>query len=482
MFESYSKPTLNHSRLRITSRNRARQGFVLPTAAALMVCCVPLCGLAVDVGTFYMIQSKLQAAADAGALSGARSLARGSNSAAQITNAQTTATNFLNANFPSGYLNSSNLTIPTPTVTLDATNAQRSVAVNPTVRAPHMFFLWFSNVAGTYTTVGATSTATRRDVNVMMVMDRSGSLAASSSCTPLKNAAVNFVNKFAEGRDYVGLTTFATSYQVDVALSQTFKTNVTTGINAITCSGSTSSAAGLWTGYRALASLAQPAALNVILFFTDGDPTSVTADFAIKAASSCTVKTNRTGVATTAGSEIRGIMTGTPQSPIASNDAVAASNSSGCAYNASWQSNRYLVGNDVTGIPSTDAFGNSLTFSYLSVTTASGMLAAASNSTNSANFLNASYNAAASAADRIRSAASPGNGAAALNNVVIYSIGLGGSGSASDDFLQYVANDPSNTSHYNSSQMPGIYVYANNSSALASAFDRIASEILRISQ
>ena len=48
-----------------------------------------------------------------------------------------------------------------------------------------------------------------------------------------------------------------------------------TTLNNMTCAGSTSTAMGLWYGYDQLVSLHQPAALNVILLFTDGQPTGV---------------------------------------------------------------------------------------------------------------------------------------------------------------------------------------------------------------
>ena len=442
----------------------------------LFMTSIPIAGLAVDLGTFYLIQSKLQAAVDAGALAGARSLARGIDTSLQTQSAQTTAAQYVTANFPNNYMGTSGLTVPTPSVQLQASS--RNVAVNASVQVNHLFLRWFGSTASTVT---ASATATRRDVNVILVVDRSGSLATSNSCTPLKQSAVEFVNKFAESRDYVGLVTYATSYSVAVPMAQTFKTGVTNGINAITCSGSTSSAAGLWLGYQTLAALQQPAALNVILFFTDGDPTSVTANFAIKGTSSCTNKSNRVGVITVAGNEIRGLMSPTPASPIANNDALQAPNSSGCAYAASWQGNRYLVGNDITGIPSTDQFGNSLTFGFLPVNTSGGLLAAPSNATNADNFQNATYNAGVSAAVRIRSGVSPNNGFPALNNVVIFAIGLGGSGQASHDFMRYVANDP-DSPNYNSNQIAGTYIFAPTSGDLAEAFNRVASEVLRLAR
>jgi Flp pilus assembly protein TadG len=466
------------------SHRTNRRGFVLPTAAVLFIVGIPICGLVIDVGAFYMIQSRLQAAVDAGALAGARALARGTNTTQQQTSAQDTAIQYVDANYPSGYMASTGLT---RTAVADISNTFfRTVTVNGSVNAPHLFMRWFG---GTFTTISARAVASRRDVNVIVVMDRSNSLDLSGSCTPLKAAAVNFVNKFSEGRDYVGLVTFATTHSLVVAPTQSFHTPVTNSINAIVCEGSTNSSAGLWLAYQALTAppLNQPAALNVILFFTDGQPTSISANFAIKSTSSCTNKSNRVGVITSdyAGTTIRGLMDITPVSPMPTNDATPAPLSAGCSYYSSWQGSRSNVGNDITGIPSTDIFGNSLTFGYhTGISTSGGLLPAANTPSpaNENNFVNGAENAAVHAAVRIRQPAAPGNGYAALNNVVIFTIGLGGSGAASDDLLEYIANDPVNTSHYDNTKPAGLYVYAANASELATAFNRVASEILRLAQ
>jgi Flp pilus assembly protein TadG len=449
----------------------------MPTAAVLFILGVPVAGLTIDVGLLYMIQSRLQAAVDAGALAGARSLARGDNSTAQVTNAQNAATAYVNANFPAGYLGSTNLLVATPNV--NTTNALfRTVSVSASVNTPHLFLRWFG---GTFTTVNAAATATRRDVNIVMVMDRSNSLDISGACNPLKAAAVDFVNKFSEGRDYVGLVTFAVTYSLVVTPSQTFRTNMTNSINAIVCEGATNSPSGLWLGYRALADLNQPSSLNVILFFTDGRPTAVSADFAIKSTSGCTNKSNRIGVPTAdeGGTQIKGLMNTVPVSPVPVRDSTPAPLSSGCAYASSWDSNRWRMNEDVTGIPSTDIFGNSLTFAYRTVSATGGLLPATNTSTNVNNFLNGAANATVHAAVRIRQPALPGTGAAALPNVVIFSIGLG---DVDSDLLQYVANDPANAARFDNTKPAGKYVYAANAGELAAAFNSIASEILRLAQ
>ena len=101
-------------------------------------------------------------------------------------------------------------------------------------------------------TISTSSTAQRRDINVMFVMDRSGSLTNSGSCAPLKAAAVDFVNKFAETRDNVGLITFATSSQRRCAPRYELQDQHGNILNGVTCIGGTSSAQGLWQGYDQL--------------------------------------------------------------------------------------------------------------------------------------------------------------------------------------------------------------------------------------
>ena len=115
-------------------------------------------------------------------------------------------------------------------------------------------------------------------------------MSLSNSCLPMIAAAQNFVNQFAPGRDNVGLIPFASSTYVNFPIANSFQSaapNVQTLIGSIVCDGSTSSAEALTLGYQQLAGLNQPGALNVILFFTDGQPTGVTFDMPILNSSPC---------------------------------------------------------------------------------------------------------------------------------------------------------------------------------------------------
>ena len=457
-------------------KRRGRRGFVLLTTSAMvLLVLLPAIGLAIDVGIMYLVQSVLSAACDAASLAGARDLARGSNSSAQTANAEATAAAYFNANFPSGYFGATNLQL-TSVAAINSTY-MRSVTTTASVNLPLIFLRALGQNS---ITLNASAVATRRDVNVMIVMDRSGSLAQSGSCTPLKAAAVSFVNKFAQGRDNVGLITFATSSRVDVAMSTNFQTPVDNTLNSVTCTGATSSAQALWQAYQQLASLAQTGALNVIVFFTDGLPTAVTENFPIKSASTCSSHTAKLGVLTP-GYNSSGVVTNTiyglynqnagPQ-PLTS-DLVVVSTDHNCAF---WN-DQTKVTSDVSYAPLTDYWGNSLTVTgYLSVTTSGAGLSV----TSCQNVQNFSTNAADDAALRIRSgAADPLNGNRTLPGVTIYTIGLGDVDSV---LLKRVANDPTLTPNPVAAGNSGMYVYAADASQLNLAFTQVASQMLRLAQ
>ena len=95
-------------------------------------------------------------------------------------------------------------TVPTPSVDLSVAN-QRTVSVNAHVTFPGLLLGYMTGA----TTVQTSAQVVRKDVNVMMVLDRSHSMALSSSCAPMIAAAQEFVDQFASGRDNVGLITFA---------------------------------------------------------------------------------------------------------------------------------------------------------------------------------------------------------------------------------------------------------------------------------
>ena len=444
---------------------RRQKGYVLIFGALMLLfILVPAAGLAIDVGMMYLVQSLLSAASDGAALAGARSLSRGSDDAAQRANAEATANTYVHANFPSGYMWSSNLQVSSAA----ATDSQyvRSITTTASVELPLIFMRFFRTESAK---VSTSSKATRRDANVMFVMDRSGSLGsgAGSACEILKAAAKLFVDRFSEGRDNIGLITFATNSRIDSPLSTTFKTAIGNVLTPLTCSGYTNMSQGLWQAYDALATLNQPGALNAILLFTDGLPTAVTQDFPVKPnPDTCTPKPTITGVITYQPSGV----SNRDYPP----DQQAVSGTHNCGFLTS------SLGNHLQYAPLTDHWQNPLDTGggytrYKSVTHSGAGL-----SFSATNIENFATNAADSAGWRIRNGVLSATSGHSLSGLVIYTIGYGAS--SDPTLLKRIANDATLSPNPVAAGAQGKYRYAGDPTQLNDAFMAIASEVLRLAQ
>ena len=100
--------------------------------------------------------------------------------------------------------------------------------------------------------------------------------------------AQDFTKQFVDGRDQLGLIVFGGSWYNAYTPSVSFKSgspSLSSVIGTITCSGNTGSAQAIWQAYQALKALPGAAgALNVIVFFTDGQPNGLSADWPIATA------------------------------------------------------------------------------------------------------------------------------------------------------------------------------------------------------
>lgn len=462
--------------------NQKRRGSVLLLVTMAMVFVLPIIGLAVDVTLLYMIKTRLSAAVDGGALAAARSLSRGVDLASQATAASNTALAYFRANFPQGYLMTPD-TSPNPIVLVDASVMNvRTVTIDATVQAP-MYFLRL--LGFTEAPVRAFGQAARRDVNIVLVLDRSGSLQSSGYCDDLIDAATKFTNKFAEERDNLGLVTFARSSTKNFPAASNFKSatpNVTDIIGNIECAGYTAGPAGLSMGYEELQRLDEPGALNVIIFFTDGIPNTLHMDFPIKrdasgtpaGASTCDAGlTNLRGSLTPGGSGSQGLypLFGDINPPAEPSGMIPVGERIGCFITTTGNADN--IEQDAAYMPNQDIFGNDVNgFRGAPPVYASGLYTGKYRVDNTSALETAAQNALDNAATRIR-------GDATLRPI-IYSIGLGAVGPDQDELLRRVANDPAAT-NYDSSKAAGLYAFAPDGAGLTAAFQRIAAEILRLS-
>jgi len=488
---------------------RRQRGIAIMVTCIFLVIGIPMIGLAIDGTMLYIVKSRLQGAVDGAALAAAQGLSRGNIDSTQVTNAQNAGSTYVMLNYPSNYFFTTSITCnPTSDVTVDeSVSHQVTISVTGHATVPTLFMRWLNF---TSTSVNATASVVRRDVNIAVVMDRSGSLQSSGSCAPLKQSAINFVNDFSNGRDEMALVTFATSTHVDFPIANNFlsaTTSVPSLIGSITCAGSTSTAQALWQGYDELVGLNQPTALNVILLFTDGKPTGVNVNLPLTAGSGCSSAhagpprwINGVYNTFTNANQFFGVLaplnSGLSSGQVTGGDfsiTTDSSNGAGCAFASSWSSND-TVTSDFQGVPTTDIFGDNLNNGYQSITLSGGYIDLG----NSNNAIAMTMNGADDAANQIRNAtavcaSSPSNASSectailshsgSLSGVVIYVIGLLNAtyGAPTPDGMERMAND-TRSSNYNSAQTTGLYVPANTAADINQAFAQVASQILRLAK
>jgi Mg-chelatase subunit ChlD len=446
-----------------------RRGAALVLAALLCLVLVPIVGLVVDGASAFLMRTEVSTALDASVLAGARSLNTGQDIASQAANATSVAQNVFNANVSS--MNWKFKTI-TSTISVGQNDVTHYRWVTATANAD--LPLTMMKMIGFSTThISMTATAQRRDVNVVLVLDHSGSMKPAMSA--MIAAATNFTNMFSGGRDKVGMVAFDFASFVAYPPSVNFKSaspNVTTFIGQLVSYGNTNTAQALWAAWLELQKLNQPGALNVIVVFTDGMANTYAADFApyiVKTAGCSGLANPLTGVIA-GGGTVSGL---TDPTALSLNDQAGsrtAPNSSGCPWLIGPTTNlrQYL-----SGLPAQDINGNATngTGAYLPV----NLTAAGISNSKSANLnvTNSGINAFDAAANNIRNDKTL--------TPLIYAIGLGSNGGVDSTLLARVANDPSSSS-FHPNQPAGLYVFSPTPAQLQSAFLRIASEILRLSQ
>jgi len=273
---------MRHSPRRLAS-SRRQGGQVLILVGLSLIVLIGAVGLAIDSGRAYGVKARLNAAVDAASIAGARALATGIDDASRIANAQAAAVRFYNLNYPEGFLGSTR-GAPSTTAVHESTGHWR-VTVSGSAEMPTTF-IRVLGPAGTG--VAAMGEAIRRDLDVMLVMDTSGSLSSSDLAT-LKSAAINdFINKFSAGAggDRVGLVSFSSGAVIDTPINKNSargfnRPQVNAAINALPRGGATASAEGMRKAVSELGGVPAEyrSSLRVILFFSDGAPNVVNGAF-----------------------------------------------------------------------------------------------------------------------------------------------------------------------------------------------------------
>jgi Flp pilus assembly protein TadG len=279
---------------------------VIVTAIALTFL-VPLVGLAIDGGLAFVVRARLGSALDSAALAAGRGLTSGSTQSAAETNGTSSATNFMLANFPPGYLNTNYPGTSANNYGVTATFTPNSVGtlgitVTATVNSPTYFMRWIgvNSIA-----ITATGQATRPNLVIVLVLDKSSSMGTRDSSVGTMPSSINYTtassceamvynaNAFTQNFsafDTVSEISFNGTVHIDYAPSTNYKSSGSTGVSSaianIQCGSNTNTTGALAQAAAVINYVNQPAALNHIVLFTDGVANGIDANFPVRTAAS----------------------------------------------------------------------------------------------------------------------------------------------------------------------------------------------------
>jgi hypothetical protein len=288
----------------VRQRVQSDDGQVLIILVLFMIVLLGFCALCLDVGHAYLAQRRLQSAADAAALAGAQELP-------DVTSATTYANTYGSNgnNAPSG-LDSSSITVTTRCIASVPGCAPSNAVV---VKETGVINTTFAKLLGVPTiTVHASATACspcgEKPLDVMLVLDRTGSMCTNSAgqpdpaCTDMENARAGmktFLGLMNPALDHVGLavlppaSSMATkcdkppntaSYDdpnapyVLVPLSSDYKTgtnlntasNLVSTINCVQANGNTAYANAIDAAQAEIVKDGRPGTIKIIVLLSDG--------------------------------------------------------------------------------------------------------------------------------------------------------------------------------------------------------------------
>ena len=258
------------------------QGFAIVYTAVTLTALVLITGLAVDGGRAYVVKAQLTKAVDGAALGAARNLNSG--------DPEEEAARIFRANFPAGYLGTSDVTDPTNAADFFQLETVAETGVNVvTVTAEARLPTTFMRLANfDELTVRSSGEATRRMVDLSLVLDVSSSIG--SAWNAVNDAAELFVSNFDESSDRLSLVLYSNGAHVAYAMPSGrgySQSAMVTAVPETLPGGSTNMVEGLYRGWDEVRSVptGQQSSLRVIVVFTDGASNGVPARWNGSAAS-----------------------------------------------------------------------------------------------------------------------------------------------------------------------------------------------------
>jgi len=284
--------------------DKGSKGQVLILVALLMVGLLGIAALAIDIGRAYGVKTKLNAAVDAASYEAANALAEGSGESAMRARAQRVAENYFSANYPAVFLGATP-SAPEVTATRNGDGSWQ-VSVSATAKMP----TYFAGLMGLSTLdIGATSESVRGTLDMALVLDTSGSLNDPVPGLPggvfstVQDRAVNFTRRFSQQDDRLALVSFSTGAYPVVSICGDYSTprpekqspaagtlgcergflqaTLETAIKNLYAVGATASEQGLRKAIEQLNAIPnnRRSGKRVIVFFSDGAPNTFYGSF-----------------------------------------------------------------------------------------------------------------------------------------------------------------------------------------------------------
>ncbi len=253
-----------HIETTVRTPGPGERGAVLAMVGVSMVMLLAVTGLALDSGRAFVRQTRLARAVDAAVLTGARTLRAGQPEARRQALASMAANGF-----PEGVAN-------IKLYPKFGTNALGEQTVTMTATQP-MATILMRVLGHDEVTVAATATAAVPPVDLVLVLDQSGSLDQANAWDDVQDASWNFVRQFDERLDQVGLVSFQIRGTNRFSMNSPFKGALQNVIyhSGMRSAGDTNAQEGLRLAleqFRGPAPRARSA--RVVVFFTDGRPTA----------------------------------------------------------------------------------------------------------------------------------------------------------------------------------------------------------------
>ncbi len=240
-----------------------RKGGVLVFVAVGLLTTLVVAGLAIDVGRGYILRAHLSRAVDAAALSAARSLRGGEDLARQRALA------VAEANGVDLGTDGANISIGFGTNEFD----EETVSVRATQAIPTLLVRLIGRES---MQVVSAAVAAVPPVDMVLVLDQSGSLDQANAWDDLQDAVRQFVRNFDDDIDQMGMVSFNIMAAHHFQVTQPFIARAISEVDAMRSLGWTNTGEALRLAHEQITSgpNIRNRSAKVVVFFTDGRPTA----------------------------------------------------------------------------------------------------------------------------------------------------------------------------------------------------------------